>query len=68
MRVFHPANGGAEIESELGIKFAGELLHALVSREAGYVQELDAAIACGEQAALKQRRAYAMALRPSVKD
>jgi hypothetical protein len=38
------------------------LLHARVLHEAAYVQELDAAVARGEQAAFEQRRADAQAL------
>jgi hypothetical protein len=38
------------------------LLHARVLHEAAYVQELDAAVARGEQAAFEQRRADTQAL------
>jgi hypothetical protein len=34
---------------QLGIEFACELLHALILREAGEVQLLDAAVARGEK-------------------
>ena len=57
MRVFHRADHRAEIEDQLGLEFAGELLHALVFHEAADLQELDAAVARGEQAAFEQRRA-----------
>ena len=60
--ILHLADHRAEIEGELGLEFAGKLLHALVLHEAAYVQELDAAVACGEQAAFKQHRADTQAL------
>ena len=52
----------AEIEAQLGCEFARELLHAAVVGEAGHVQRLDAAVAGGEQRAVEQRRADAVAL------
>ena len=57
MRVFHLADHCAEIEGQLGLEFAGELLHAVVFHDAADLQELDTAVARGEQAALEERRA-----------
>src|SRR5262245_31530812 len=51
-----------EVEAQLGLVLAGELLHALVVGEARHVQEFDAAVARGEQRALEQHGAYAVAL------
>ncbi len=62
IRVFHLPDHRAEVEGELGVEFAGELLHALVFRKAADMQELDSAIARGKQAAFEQRRADAEAL------
>jgi len=57
MWVFHLADHRAEIEGQLGREFAGESLHALVFRKATDLQELDTAVARGEQTAFKQCRA-----------
>jgi hypothetical protein len=62
MGILYLADHRAEIEGELGLELAGELLHALVLHEAAYVQELDAAVARDEQAAFKQRRSDTQAL------
>src|SRR5262249_48516989 len=51
-----------KIEAQLGIVFAGELLHALVVGEARQVQEFEAAVARGEQRALEQHGTDAVAL------
>src|SRR5580700_4215779 len=56
------ADDAAEIERQLGVELAGELLHAPVLGETGHVQELDAAVARGEQRAVEQRRADPVAL------
>ena len=64
MRVFHRADHRPEIEDQLGLEFAGELLHALVFHEAADLHELDAAVARGEPTAFKQRRADTQALPP----
>ena len=56
------ADDAAEIEAELGVELARELLHALVVGQTGHVQEFDAAVARREQRALEQRRADAVAL------
>src|ERR1700730_2332631 len=53
---------GAEIEAQLGLELARELLHARIARKARHVHELDAAIARRQQRALEQRRADAVAL------
>ena len=47
---------------ELGLKFAGELLHALVFRKAADLHELDTAVARDEEGAFEQRRADTVAL------
>src|SRR3977135_4554715 len=52
----------AEIEAQLGLELARELLHARIARKARHVHELDAAIARRQQRALEQRRADAVAL------
>ena len=56
------ADDAAEVEAQLGVELARELLHALIVGEAGHVQRLDAAVARGQQRALEQRRADAVAL------
>ena len=56
------ADDAGEIEAQLGVELARKLLHALVVGKARHVQELDAAVAGGEQRSLEQRRADAVAL------
>src|SRR5215510_9172041 len=62
MRGSDLANHTAEIEPQLRIKFAGELLHTLVVGETRHMQERNAAVAGSEQCARKQRRANTVAL------
>ena len=59
-RRFHFADDAAEIEGQLGVEFARELLHAPVLGQAGHVQMPKAAVARGEQGAAQQRRADAV--------
>src|SRR5216683_2796969 len=61
-RRLHLADNAAEIKTELGVKLARKLLHTLVLGKAAHVQQLDAAIARGEQRAIEQRRSDAMTL------
>src|SRR5215470_11113926 len=56
------ANHTAEIEPQLRIELAGELLHSFVVGETRHMQERDAAIAGCEQGARKQRRANPVVL------
>ena len=56
------ADDAAEIELEVGVELARELLHAPVVAEALHLQRLDAAIAGGQQDALEQHGADAVAL------
>ncbi len=56
------ADDASEIEAQLGVELAGKLLHALVIGKARHMQELDAAVAGGEQRSLEQGRADAVAL------
>src|SRR5262245_17809752 len=62
MRRFELAHDGAEIEAQLGVELARELLHAAVVGEARHVEELEPAVARGQQRARQQRGADAVAL------
>src|SRR5271166_6965222 len=62
MGIFHLADHRSEIKGQLGLEFAGQLLHALVFHEAADLQALDPAVARDEQAAFEQRRADTQAL------
>ena len=56
------ADHAAEIEREFGVELARQLLHAPIVGEAMHVQGVDAAVARGEQRALEQHGADAVAL------
>src|SRR5262245_13828310 len=56
------ANRAAEIEPQLRIELAGELLHTFVVGETRHMQKRDAAIAGREQGACEQRGANAVTL------
>src|SRR5262245_61209418 len=56
------ADHAAEIEPEIRLELAGELLHALVFDKAMHLQRFDSAIARTEERAFKQDGADTMAL------
>src|SRR5690242_5088760 len=56
------ANHAAEIEPQIGLELAGELLHALIVDKAMHLQSLDPAIARAQKRAFKQDGADTMAL------
>src|SRR3974390_2871695 len=51
------AHDGAEIEAELGVILARQLLHALVVGKTCHMEELEPAVARSKQGALEQHRA-----------
>src|SRR5262249_58190165 len=62
MRGLDLADDAAEIEAQLGVELARELLHAPIVGQARHVQQLVAAVARSQQRAREQRGADAEAL------